>query len=394
MFIGFAAGPWETVPMAIGSTPKRMPAKVTGFLAARNRSGLLRARNSLPRILRMTLGAIGAFWIAESIWGHTQPIFAATSALISLGFGASTTVRKTAEVALGCTLGVALGDTLMHWFGQGIWQAALVMSLSLVVARYLDSGTIFSTQLGMQSALVVLLPISVDGPFARSIDALTGSLLALLVIVFWPTDPRRTPVAALSELFKELSEAILECSWAIRDDDRRSAFHALIKARGTQKHLDQLPGAFSVSKEIATISPAGRRHRHELNRLSERFNHYDWTARNLRVFARRLASVLSNGALTPQGAQALAPLLREVSEAANSLAHSVREQTVAGQRKYEKAAVLQLENAAAQLDPQALGVEGLQGEGLVLLLRPMIVDLLEAAGRNHDEAIEALPKLS
>ncbi|MGP9526654.1 FUSC family protein [Glutamicibacter sp. AOP5-A2-18] len=380
--------------MAIQSKAKSLPTRVTGFLAARNRSGLLRARSSLPRILRMTMGAIGAFWIAESIWGHTQPIFAATSALISLGFGASTTIRKTAEVALGCTLGVALGDTLMHWFGQGIWQASVVMSLSLVVARYLDSGAIFSTQLGMQSALVVLLPISVDGPFARSIDALTGSLLALLVIVLWPSDPRRTPVSALSDLFKELSEAILECSWAIRDDDRRAAFHALIKARATQSHLDKLPGAFSASKELAMISPSGRRHRHELNRLSERFNHYDWTARNLRVFARRLSSVITNGALTPEGAESLAPLLREVSEAVNALAHSVREQNLAGQRKYERAAIRQLENAAAQLDPQSLGVQGLQGEGLVLLLRPMIVDLLESAGRNHDEAIAALPKLS
>jgi len=380
--------------MALKSKAKPLPQRVSGFLAARNRAGLLRARNSLPRILRMTMGAIGAFWIAESIWGHSQPIFAATSALISLGFGASTTIRKTAEVALGCTFGVALGDTLMHWFGQGIWQAALVMSLSLVVARYLDSGAIFSTQLGMQSALVVLLPVSVDGPFARSIDALTGSILALLVIVLWPSDPRRTPVSALSDLFKELSEAILECSWAIRDDDRRSAFHALIKARATQKHLDKLPSAFSASKELAMISPTGRRHRHELNRLSERFNHYDWTARNLRVFARRLSSVLSNGALTPEGAEALAPLLREVSEAVNSLAHSVREQTLAGQQKYERAAIRQLESAAAQLDPESLGVQGLQGEGLILLLRPMIVDLLESAGRNHDEAIAALPKLS
>lgn len=380
--------------MALKSKAKPLPQRVSGFLAARNRAGLLRARNSLPQILRMTMGAIGAFWIAESIWGHTQPIFAATSALISLGFGASTTIRKTAEVAMGCTLGVALGDTLMHWFGQGIWQAAVVMSLSLVVARYLDSGAIFSTQLGMQSALVVLLPVSVDGPFARSVDALTGSLLALLVIMLWPSDPRRTPVSALNDLFKELSEAILECSWAIRDDDRRSAFHALIKARATQKHLDKLPSAFSASKELAMISPTGRRHRHELNRLSERFNHYDWTARNLRVFARRLSSVLSNSALTPEGAEALAPLLREVSEAVNSLAHSVGEPNLAGQRKYERAAIRQFESAAAQLDPQSLGVQGLQGEGLILLLRPMIVDLLESAGRTHEEAIAALPKLS
>ncbi|MGX1751183.1 FUSC family protein [Glutamicibacter protophormiae] len=380
--------------MAIARTSGSKRRDLTNFLARRNAAGLVRARNSLPRIIRMTLGAVGAYWVADTLLGHTQPIFAATSALISLGFGGATTVRRTAEVALGCTLGVALGDTLMHWLGQGIWQAAVVMSLSLVVARYLDSGPIFSTQLGMQSALVVLLPISVDGPFSRSLDALTGSVLALLIIILWPSDPRRTPVAALSELFKELSEAMLECSWAIRDDDRRAAFHALIKARATQKHLDQLPGAFKAAQEIAMLSPAGRRHREELARLSDRFNHYDWAARNARVFARRLSSVLSNSALTPEGSANLAPLLREISEGINALAHSVREPNLAGQHKFEKNARSQLEAAAAQLDPRALGVEGLQGEGLVLLLRPMLVDLLEAAGLDHETAIGALPKLS
>lgn len=104
--------------------------------------------------------------------------------------------------------------------------------------------------------------------------------------------------------------------------------------------------------------------------------------------------MLSNSALTEQGAQSLAPLLRDVSEAVNTMAHSVREPTVAGQRKFEKAARHQLEAVAAQLDPRELGVEGLQGEGLVLLLRPMVVDLLQAAGRDHEEAVGPLPRLS
>src|SRR5699024_4901746 len=108
--------------MAIARTSGSKRRDLTNFLARRNAAGLVRARNSLPRIIRMTLGAVSAYWVADTLLGHTQPIFAATSALISLGFGGATTVRRTAEVALGCTLGVALGDTLMHWLGQGIWQ--------------------------------------------------------------------------------------------------------------------------------------------------------------------------------------------------------------------------------------------------------------------------------
>lgn len=364
------------------------------FVRQRNRVGLKRAWSSLPRIVRMTIAAIGAYWVAESLLGHTQPIFAATSALVASGFGSATTMRKVLEVALGCTLGVAMGDFLMHWWGQGLWQAAAVMSLSLLVARYLNSGPIFSTQLGMQSALVVLLPISVDGPFARSLDAMVGASLAILIMVLLPSDSRRTPIAALSDLLRELAEVLLECSWAVRDDDHRAAFHALVKARATQRHVDKLPAAFSAALEMATFAPTQRRHRHEIRRLSERSDKFDLAARNLRVFVRRLAAVLSQSALSAQGAGQIAALLRELSEAVNTLSYSVREPTVAGQRKYERIARRQLEDCASQLNPHEMGIEGMQGEGLVLLLRPMVVDLLEAAGYEHDEAIAPLPRLA
>lgn len=364
------------------------------FVRQRNKVGFTRARNSLPRIIRMTLAAIGAYWVAESLFGHTQPIFAATSALIASGFGASTTMRKVLEVALGCTLGVALGDLLMQWWGRGLWQAAAVMSLSLLVARYLNSGPIFSTQLGMQSALVVLMPLSVDGPFARSGDAVLGSVLAILLLALLPTDSRRTPISALSDLARELAEVLLECSWAVRDDDHRAAFHALIKARATQRHMDKLPQAFATALEVSTFAPTQRRHRHEIRRLARRQEKFDLAARNLRVFVRRLAAVLSQSALSTQGSEQISALLRELSEAVSTLAYSVREPTVAGQRKYERLARRQLEDCAAQLDPREMGIEGMQGEGLVLLLRPLLVDLMEAAGNDHDEAVAPLPRLT
>ena len=364
------------------------------FVRQRNRVGFSRARASLPRIARMTISAIGAYWFAEALLGHTQPIFAATSALVASGFGSATTMRKVLEVAMGCTLGVAMGDFLMHWWGQGLWQAAAVMSLSLLVARYLNSGPIFSTQLGMQSALVVLLPVSADGPFGRSLDAVVGACLAILLMALLPSDSRRTPIAALSELLREMAEVLLECSWAVRDDDHRSAFHALVKARATQRHMDKLPQAFSTALEVSTYAPTQRRHRHEIRRLSRRREKFDLAARNLRVLVRRLAAVLSQSALSQGGAEQIAALLRELSEAVNTMAHAVREPTAAGQRKYERLARRQLEDCASRLDPHEMGIEGMQGEGLVLLLRPMVVDLLEAAGYDHERAVAPLPRLS
>lgn len=45
------------------------------------------------------------------------------------------------------------------------------------------------------------------------------------------------------------------------------------------------------------------------------------------------------------------------------------------------------------MSPRGFNVSGVQGEGLVLLLRPLVVDLMEAAGIGHDEAAGYLPKL-
>ena len=112
----------------------------------------------------MTACAVGAYAFAEYVLGHTGPLFAATSSLIALGFSRDPRLRRVMEVGLGCTLGIVVGDLLLHWLGSGIWQAAVVLLFSILLARFLDSGTIFTTQLGLQSLLVVLLPAPAGGP--------------------------------------------------------------------------------------------------------------------------------------------------------------------------------------------------------------------------------------
>ena len=178
-------------------------------LKARLKGGLRRVQISMTRIIFATVGSVFSFWFAEKVLGHQQPIFAATSALIVLGFATSSHLRRTLEVALGCTLGIVLGDVLMTLLGRGVWQAAIVVFLSLVLARFLDPGVIFATQLGVQSLLVVLLPIPYGGPFTRSIDAIIGGTVGLLLMLMWPRDPRRAPAAKLSGLLREVSRLSL-----------------------------------------------------------------------------------------------------------------------------------------------------------------------------------------
>src|SRR3954467_2837965 len=163
------------------------------FLHGRIRTGLIRSRNSMVPAIQMTICAVAAYAFAEYVLGHSGPLFAATSSLIALGFSREPRLRRVVEVGLGCTIGIAVGDLLLHWLGSGIWQAAVVLLFSILLARFLDSGTIFRPKLGLQSLLVVLLPAPAGGPFTRSIDAVVGGLCALLVTILMPNDEHREP---------------------------------------------------------------------------------------------------------------------------------------------------------------------------------------------------------
>lgn len=364
-----------------------------GFIKRRNLVGMRRARTSTPKIIQMTICAILAYWIAERLLGHEAPIFAATSGLLALGFGTQTTVQRTLEVAIGCTLGVAVGDLMLTVLGAGMWQAATVLFLSLMIARYLDSGPIFTTQLGLQSLLVVLLPIGAAGPFARSLDAVIGSVCALLILMILPRDPRRAPMDNIGKLLNELSGVLHECGRAVCNSDSTMAFHALVRARSTQPLMDALPGSLDLAREVATLAPVHRRRRSDVRRLGVTAEKTDLAVRNSRVLARRLTTVINQAALSDRGVETIADLLTELSEAVDALGHAVLESTESGYTRAISRAKRELSDCAARLDPEFLHVRGLQGEGVVLLLRPLAVDLLEAAGVSHEEAAALLPRL-
>ena len=45
------------------------------------------------------------------------------------------------------TLGILIGDLLLILLGHGTWQAAVVLFLTVIIARFIDKGIIFTIQL-------------------------------------------------------------------------------------------------------------------------------------------------------------------------------------------------------------------------------------------------------
>ncbi|WP_226338438.1 FUSC family protein [Arthrobacter sp. UM1] len=368
--------------------------RTPGLLGARARQGVRRMKSGFRPALQMTICAVSAFFFAHSVLGHQGPIFAATSALISLGFGVDSHLTRAIEVTLGCTLGVLIGDTVLHLFGAGVWQAALMLFFSIMMARFLDPSPILATQMGLQSLLVVLLPLQAGGPFTRSIDAVIGGSFALVLIALWPQDPRRESHSSARDALNEFAGILRECAGALAYSDSTMAWHALVRARNFHPTLEKAGKSISHAAEVARISPMYRTHRAEILNLSESIKFIDLAVRNIRVFARRLSSAITNTALTAEAQGQISHVLEMAAEGTEALALGLAETTAGARDRQLRRARRSLHDVASRLSPEGLEVSTLEGESLILILRPLIVDLLESTGLSHEDAREHLPSLA
>lgn len=144
---------------------------------------------------------------------------------------------------------------------------------------------------------------------------------------------------------------------------------------------------------MAALSVVYRRHRDELADLRHSLQYVDLAIRNCRVIARRLTSVINHAALSDDALAAISEVVDDTADAVDTLSKSLSGSDPAERAHSLRQARTDLAEIATRLHPRHLAASGLEAEGFVLLLRPLLVDLLQAAGIRHDEAAGYLPKL-
>ncbi|MDN5815253.1 aromatic acid exporter family protein [Yaniella sp.] len=385
----------HTTPLPVQSEPRGWQ-KVKQFLSSRFRSGSWRARKSLIPAATAAIASVAAYAFAAIILGHSEPYFAATSALITLGFGRDPHIKKALEVSIGVTLGILVGDSLQALLGQGYWQGVIVVFTTIMLARFIDSGVIFTTQMSIQSVLVVLLPLPDGGPLTRSLDAVIGGIIAIAITMITPVSFRKETVSGMRELFASITDVLRELSDALRTHESRSGWAALIEARGLQSQIDAVRTAISTAGQAATYSPARKSARQDLEELSRTLEKTDLAVRSLRIIARRVITVIDEldaKATTADDVDKLADWFSEVADAVAVLGRSASEPAAPGRHRSLSVARDALGAVTTKLTPTNLGANTLHGEALVMMCRPMMVDFLEATGSDHPEASSYLPRL-
>lgn len=365
--------------------PRDWSRQIVGDLRNRARLGVRRIRVNLSQLAQVTIGAAVAYGFCYLVLGHEYPFLAAVAAAVGTGVTADKRVRRSMEIGLGATAGVLVGEFMLVTFGSGIWQLAVTMFLGLIVGTMINAGGIFITQIGIQSVYVVTVPAPEGAQFFdRTVDALVGAVVAIMLALVVPNDARKDPRVKAASLLQEISETLIESADALARADAEAARRALARARATQDIVDSWRSTLKISQEATRINARSRRYAAEVTRLARAVEYADRSMRMVRVVARRVLAMARLGTARPAPAE----LVHDLGEGASRL-------KVALERGTSRVPAEEfLSEVAGRLDPNGEQVNDMQDRTLVLLLRSLGVDLLQAAGMTDDSAHERLPVLS
>lgn len=354
---------------------------------ARLKTGRIRLQSSLLPIIQCALAAGVAWFVATDIVGHPTPFFAPIAAVISLGLSLGSRLRRSAELVVGVTLGIGVGDLIISAIGSGPWQLALVVALAMAAAVYLDGGPIFAMQAGSSAVLVAtLIPPGNSGGIDRMVDALVGGLVAIAIVALIPTHPVWRARKDAAKILKTASEVLQKVADGLVANDPKPIEEALKKARATQSDIDTLRSELKGGREIARISPLYWRQRNRLAGLAKTADPLDNAVRNIRVLARRsLSLVRDDEILDPR----LVDEVEKLSQAVDVLRRMILADP--GQRPDAADAARALRSVASGAKPELIDNAGLSATVVLAQLRSIIVDLLQVAGLKRISALATLP---
>ena len=345
-----------------------------------------RLRAGIWPVVQTAVAATMAWSAATLALGHERPFVAAIAAVISVGAVARQTLKRAVEWVLGVAVGLAVADGIMLVIGTGPVQTGIIVALAMAAALLNQSGVMFVTEAGVSAVLVAGLdPTTYGGSPDRFLEALVGGSVALAVSANFPSNPSMRARQAARPVLEDLATALRDAAAALIGGDLELAQSALSEARRIDTRLSQLREELDGGYQIARLSLPRRRHLGRLAHYAAAADQLDLAVRNIRVLARAVVTIVRDKGAAPG----------QLPEAILELALAV------------EALAVYLEKPDNPLDARhfALGAAGgatsalkssndLETSVLVGQIRSAAIDLLQAAGMDQSEALQALREAS
>ena len=316
--------------------------------------------------------------------GHDAPFFAPVAAIIAIGQSYYERGRRATELVFAVTLGVMVADLLAFQLGTGMPQLALAVFIAVGLGMFFGTSALFVNQVAISAALVFTITPPTGGiSFARTLDALVGGVVALVVAaVVLPADPIRILRGAARPVLDELCATLRDIADALRRRSAEAAEAALVRARGIDEFGERFFAATHESRSTARMSPTRKRTRDTIEFYAESAARIDLAVRNVRVLARGAMRALALGRERPAGGgrRARGPRAR----ASRALAAAL--ETGEGFDAVREPALQAAATATQVLD----GTTNLSVSVIVGQIRSTATDLLTGIGLTYEEATGAV----
>jgi hypothetical protein len=338
-------------------------------------------------VVQTAVAATLAWSAAVLVLGHERPFVAAIAAVISIGAVAGQTFRRAVEWILGVAVGLAVADLIMLAIGTGPIQTGVMVGLAMSVALLIRGGIMFWTEAGVSALLVAGLDPTTYGVSPdRFLEALVGGGAALAISATFPTNPSTRAREAARPVLEDLATALRDVAAALIGGDMELAEQALSDARRMDVLVARLREELDGGYEIARLSPPRRRHLGHLGYYAVAADQLDLAVRNTRVLARAAVTLVhERGAAPGELAEAILGLALAVEALAGYLERP--DQALDDARQFAL-------GAAGEATSVLQRTNDLETSALVAQIRSTAIDLLQAAGMESSEALEALREAS
>ena len=321
--------------------------------------------------------------------------------ILVIGITSGDRVTKAVDIAIGCILGVLVGDVIFYRLGDGAWQIALIVFGSLVLASFLSKSVLLNNQVAIGCILIatIMPPGAEVTGLDRTVDAFVGCSVALLTLAIIPQGPMTSARSEIAQVMSLMSSVLDDVAEGLSTTDPESIREALDLIRGSQTRIDSMSAAVQSGQETAALSPFLWGRKRQLSSMSAVIPAVDNAVRNTRVLARR-ALVICEDSDTVSEKQI--ELIDALSNAALELSalYEVNSQKV--QAQVIPRLVQELRSVAQDsgMDVVEGAVEGaadkpvLAAYAILAQTRSMTVDMLQVCGMSRESALAALAPTS
>ena len=247
---------------------------------------------ALQDSLAAAVAAALAWMLAQHLFGHPRPLFAAITAIICLSPGLPSHGRQGVGVLLGVATGIVIGELTLLLPGDiVVLRISLAALLSLLVASTYGQPPVVPIQAAVSAVLVIAFGPATAGS-ARMLDVIAGAGIGLLFSqVLLTPSPVRIIDDAVQALMRRMASGLRLCAESLRARDPGQAQAALKQISGAHESVIALDAAIAAARSTARWSLRGRLAAAQVGELAAR---YDRRAVRLYASALLFSEALAN----------------------------------------------------------------------------------------------------